>query len=99
MAPSSPDASRGARRDSCDQALEGGLVDRRQRLEARDLNPLIDLVDGRVHGPAIPKGTKPGDIPVEQPTKFELIINMKAVKSLDLAVPPAVLLRADQVIE
>jgi ABC-type uncharacterized transport system substrate-binding protein len=95
------------RKEVVELAVKSGLPTMYRERESVEVGGLI------TYGPNIPdlfrraatyvdkilKGAKPGELPIEQPTKFELVINLKTAKALGLTIPQSVLLRADQVIE
>ena len=71
---------------------DGGLL-------SYGVDPADDFRRAATYVDRILRGAKPGDLPVQFPTKFEMVVNLKTAKALGLAVPPSIMLRADEVIE
>ena len=88
-------------------AMKHGLPTMTNRVEEAEAGALMSYGPNRValshqaagYADKILRGAKPADLPIEQPTKFELVINLKTAKALGLTIPPSLLTRADQVIE
>jgi putative ABC transport system substrate-binding protein len=79
------------------------IADMARRGDGGLLSYGVDLVDpwrrAASYVDRILRGEKPGDLPVQFPTKFEMAVNLKTAKALGLAIPPSILLRADELIE
>ena len=71
----------------------------REWVDAGGLLSSVMYRQAAVYVDRIARGAKPSDLPIEQPTKFEFVLNLKTAKEIGLAIPAALLLRADEVIE